>query len=281
MNLEIDIFNKVIELGERWKILGKWEDALNLLDGIVPVSKHISIDAQATVWIQIGRTLTDEALFGGKDNLDKRIDALEKAQTLAKNSDDKALLGDVYDAIGFSLHTSYLGSDRSQEPEKEMEFFQRGLDLRKKHGSSSQIAESTFHIGLVHDVIRQEYDKALPYHEEAYKLATEADDKLIISYAIRHIGFTKLAAEDIVGAKQAFAESLELREAIGFTPGIAFSLTTLARVEVTEGNNTQALALLKKARDILLSLGAEPRVAWITSMIEEITKETQLQNNSE
>ena len=273
--LEAEVNNKAIDLAEQWRIQGKWEDAITLLNGILPVSKHISNDTQAVVRLQIGRTLTDQALFGGKENFDIRKDVLSKAQELGEKSDDKMLLGNIYDAIGFSLHTSYLESDRSKEPEKEMDFFKHGLNLRRKHGSSSQVAESLFHIGLVHDVIRQEYDKALPYHEEAYKLATKTDNKLIMSYAIRHIGFTKLAAEDVAGAQQAFTESLELRETIGFKPGIAFSLVTLARVELMEDNNKQALAHLKKARELLSSLGATPRVKWIDSLIAEIPKELQ------
>ena len=268
--LETVVYNKAIELAERWKMLGKWEDAINLLNGIIPVAKNIDHEAQANVWLQIGRTLTDQALFGGKENSDKRKNALEKAQELAEKSGSKALLGDVYDAMGFSLHAAYLESDRSKEPEQEMDFFKLGLDLRKEHGSSSHIAESVFHIGLVHDVVRQEYDKALPYHQEAYKLAMEADEKLTMSYAIRHIGFTKLANEDIAGATEAFTESLELRQSIRFVPGVAFALATLARVSKMSGDIIQALNQFKEARDLLLLLGAEPQVAWINSHIAEI-----------
>lgn len=273
--LDTDIFNSTIELAGHCKMQGKWQDAINLLEGVDATTKDLSNHDQAKVQLEIGRTLTDEALFGGKENQAIRTNILYQALEYAKSHGDKALLGDVYDAIGFSLHTSYLESNKSQEPEKEMDFFKRGLDLRKEHGSSSQVAESVFHIGLVHDVIRQEYDKALPYHQEAYKLATETDDKLIMSYAIRHIGFTKLAVEDLAGAKQDFTESLELRESIGFKPGIAFSLATLARVELMENNNKQALAYLKKARKLLSSLGATPCVEWIDSLIAEIPKELQ------
>ena len=268
--LEAEVNNKAIELAEHWRIQGKWEDAIILLTGILPITKHISNDSQAVVWLQIGRTLIDEALFGGIENFDKRKYILSKAQELAEKSDNKMLSGNIYDAIGFSLHTSYLESDRSKEPEQEMDFFKRGLDLRKEHGSPSQIAESVFHIGLVHDVIRREYDLALPYHQQAYKLAKQAGDKLIMSYAVRHIGFTKLTQEDIEGATEAFSESLELRRSIRFIPGEAFALATLARMSKINGDNNRALNQLKEARDLLLSLGAEPRVVWIDSLIAEI-----------
>lgn len=272
--MEDEVFTSSTELIETWRIQGKWEDALRLLNGLLPVARAISKDAQTTVYLATGRVLTDQAMFGSKENLPKRINTLDQALHLAETSDNKALLGDVYDAIGFSLHASYLASDGSQESEQELDFFERGLDLRTKHGSSSHIAESTFHIGLVYDVIRQDYDKALPYHKEAYKLAQEADNKMIMSYAIRHIGFTKMAADDLAGAKQAFSESLELRESIGFVPGIAFALTTMARIEIMEKNNSEALLYFKKARTLFESLNADTPVAWISEQIESLTTKT-------
>ena len=230
--LTTEVDNKAMEIAERWRIQGEWDDALTLLYGIIPVAKRIGKGTQTAVWLQIGQILADEALFGGKENSNKREEALAKAEKLAEQSGKKALLGDVYDARGMSLHVSYLESDRSQEFEEEIDFFERGLDLRKEHGSLSQMAESTFHIGLVYDVVRQEYDKASVYHQEAYELAKEAGDKMIMSYAIRHIGYTRLVKEDIAGARKDLTESLELRRSLNFIPGTAFALAHLRMLKI-------------------------------------------------
>jgi len=197
---------------------------------------------------------------------------LKKAQSLAETSRDKVLIASIYDAIGLSLHVDFLNSDRSKELEDEFDFFEQGLELRKEHGTPEQVAESTFHVGLVYDVIRKEYEKALPYHEEAYKIATDEKDKLTASYAIRHIGFARFNTGDVDSAKQAFIESLELRKAIGFTPGIAFSLVTLAQVDVEQGDKTSALSRLIEARNLLATLGATPRVTWLEEQIAGITQ---------
>jgi len=270
-SIENELLDSALALTKNWKLLGKWSDAKTLLTGLHPVAKSLDKEAQANIWLQIGHILIDEALFGGLDNQEKRQEALEIAQSLAEASANKTLLGSVYDAIGFSLHTDYLNSDRSKEPENEFDFFERSLEIRKEHGTPIQVAESTFHIGLVYDVIRKEYDKALPYHEEAYKIATSKKDKLIASYAIRHIGFARLNADDVKTAKQAFTESLELREAIGFIPGIAFSLATLAQVDMQGGDEASALARFNKAREMLADLEATSRLIWLDEQIDSIT----------
>ena len=270
---EMQVLEAALSLVDSWRLQGSWQDAQTLLKGLPPVAAKINQGAMANVWLQMGRVLTDEGMFGGKDTLEKRQEAFDQALTLAESTKDESLIGDIYDAIGFSIHVAYLGGDRSQEPKNELEFFERGLELRKKAGTTGQIAESLFHIGLVFDVIRKDYDQALPYHEEAYKLACEVEDKVIASYAIRHIGFVRLAAEEVTAAHQALAESLALREAVGFIPGVAFALAALAHVDVLEGNKTKARERLESARKILEALGSTSRVAWIDQQITSLTED--------
>ncbi|MCP4543539.1 MAG: hypothetical protein GY832_41025 [Chloroflexi bacterium] len=267
---ETRVLKAASSLANTWRLEGNWQDAQTLLGGLYPVAAKISQDALANVWLQMGRVLTDEGMFGGKDTLQKRKEAFEQALALAESSKNTNLIGDVYDAIGFSIHAAYINSDKSQEPENELEFFERGLELRKKEGTAEQVAESLFHIGLVFDVIRKDYDQALPYHEQAYELACEAGDRITASYAIRHIGFARLAAEELAAAKKALVESLDLREAVGFAPGIAFALAALAHVDALEGDKAQALSRLERSRTILRSLEATSRVAWIDEQIASL-----------
>ena len=81
---EVEVFNNNLELTQKWNIQGKWNDAQILLSGLHAVAKYNDIDTQATVWMQIARVLSDEALFGGIDNQEKRWEALEKAQKEAQ-----------------------------------------------------------------------------------------------------------------------------------------------------------------------------------------------------
>ena len=249
---------------------GKWKDALAFLSDIAISAKDASPEIQIIIYLHTARILKDQASFGMINNINDRNDVLDKAFKLAKRIQNNALLGDVYDAMGSSLHTSYLQGDRKQEPQMEMKYFKRGLELRSKYGTNAKVAESTFHIGLVYDVIRKEHDKALQHHREAYKLAIEAENNLIASNAIRHIGFALLKTEDFTGAARAFAESLELRETARFIPGVAVALSTLAQIKVLEGNSADALTMFNKSKELFSTIGAESRVAWLNSQIAEI-----------
>jgi tetratricopeptide (TPR) repeat protein len=269
---EAHVLKVASSLVNTWRLQGNWQDARILLNGLHPVATKVAQSAMANVWLQIGRVMTDEGMFGGKDTLKERQEAFDQALALAEPTKNVSLIGSVYDAMGFSIHAAYIDGDRSQEPENELDFFERGLELRKKGGTVGQVAESLFHVGLVFDVIRKDYAQALPYHEEAYELACEAKDKVIASYAIRHIGFARLAADELAAAKQAFAESLELREAAGFTPGVAFALATLAHVDTLECDKTRARSRLERSRTILESLGATSRVAWIDNQMRSLVE---------
>ena len=264
---EVNVLMSALSLVESWRLAGQWQDAQILLQGLQPVAARIDQEAMAMVWLQLGRVLTEESMFGGVDTAVKRQAALEKAMTLAEPTNDANLMGNIYDALGFSLHAAYLDSDRSQEPTDELDFFERALTLRREQGTVAQVAESLFHVGLVYDVIRKDYEQALLYHQEAYQLASEAGDKVMASYAIRHIGFAHLAAEDTAAAEQAFLQSLTLREEAGFVPGVAFALPLLAHMDVLKGDKTSALSRLKRSQEILESLGATARVARIEEQI--------------
>lgn len=267
---EAKVLTAAFNLIDSWRLQGKWQEAKHLLEGLHPVAEMLGTEAMAKLWLYIGHVLTDQGMFGGQDTLEKREDALNRALELAKSSNNASLLGSVYDAMGFSLHITYVDSDRTKEPENELAFFQRGLELRKKGGTTAQVAESLFHVGIVYDVIRKDYEQALQYHQAAYDLACEADDKVTASYAIRHIGFAHAAAKDWEAAKRALTESLQLREAAGFTPGIAFAVAALAHLDMIQGDKKSALSQLNHSRVILESLGATSRVAWVDKHIASL-----------
>lgn len=267
---ESELLKLALELTDSWQLQGLWNDAQTLLNGLFPVTKKLGPAASGRIWLNLGKVLTDQSIFGAKETLSERSEAFDKALELAKKADDSSLIGDVYDATGFSIHVAYLGSDRSKEPGNELELFERGLDLRTQAGTAGQIAESTFHIGLVYDVIRKDYETALTYHNKAYQLASEADAKVIASYAIRHIGFARLAAQDLDGAKNALTESLVLRDAAGFHPGSAYALATLAHVENLLGNKDQARLHLERSHKIFEALEATSHANSIKEQISSL-----------
>lgn len=271
---ERHILQAALGLTARWRLQGRWQDAQTLLHGLQPVAKAIDKAAQAQVWLQLGLVLSDEGVFAGRDTWEMRQEALQQALALADAASESLLLGDVHDALGMSIHGHYLAGDRSTEPPDELAHFEKGLSLRRQGGTAVQVAESLFHIGLVYDVIRRNYDQAAVYHQQAYNMATKAGEKVIASYAIRHLGFAHMAAKDYASAKEALEESLRLREEAGFVPGAAFSIIALGHWYMTNDNKTAALAKLTQAREMLVALGATARVEWVDRHIATLEAES-------
>jgi tetratricopeptide (TPR) repeat protein len=257
-------------LAESWRIEGRWADAITLLYSLRPVATQQGHATLARMWLLAARVLTDQAIFGGFDTLAEREEALNQALTHAELAGEPSLLGGVWDAQGFSLHAAYLDGDRRTEPEHEMEYFERGLVLRQQANQSPEVAESLFHIGLVYGVVRHDHAQALPHFEEAYRLAQDSGDQVIASYAIRHIAFAHYAAGDIARARVGLEESLHLREAARFEPGVAMALIALASAEAALGDKTQAVTKLERARDIFEWLGATRRLAQVDEEIAQL-----------
>jgi tetratricopeptide (TPR) repeat protein len=266
---EAQLLEIALSVADKWRLQGEWRDAHTLLKGLQPVAARLDATAAVQVWVQLGRVLMDEGLFGDANTTAECREALQQALTLAESVDNPPLLGDVYDALGTSLHMEYLQGDRSQEPENEMSHFERGLELRRQGGTAVQIAESLFHVGLVYDVVRKESEQAAVYHQQAYDLAMEAGDKIIASYAIRHLGFTRWEADDKEGTAEALQESWRLRQEAGFVPGAAFALISLAQMDEIQGDKTAALPKFQQARAALASLGVTSRVQWLDEHIKE------------
>src|SRR5579859_680435 len=214
------VFSGAIQLAAAWQLAGRWDDALTFLAGLEPLARELGNQALATRALMVARVLTDQAMFGGADTQRDRETWLQTAYSYADQVADPALSGAIWDASGTSLHTAFLSTDRQHEPPDELTHFQRGLACRQQAGDGRGCAESLFHVGLVYGVVRQDHQQARPYFEEAYRLAQAAGDQVIASYAIRHIGFAQYDQHDLAAARASLAESLRLREAAGFVPGV-------------------------------------------------------------
>jgi len=261
------------ELSHIWRLRGRWDDALVLLRGMLPVAADQSDAALARICLALARVLIDEGGFGGYDTLAEREALLDEAQARADRAGEPLLLGDVLDARGMSLHTAFLESADRQEPADELKLFERGLALRRQGGDPRTIAESLFHVGLVYGVVRRDHARGLPYFEEAYRTAQMAGDLVVASYAIRHIAFAHHDAGKDDAARAGLVESLELRERAGFIPGVAMALVALGYADTDRGELDQAMAHLDRAKGIFLSLGAASRGPWVEQIAEELRQQ--------
>jgi tetratricopeptide (TPR) repeat protein len=189
--------------------------------------------------------LNEQAMFGGvgeaRDHAARELDRAE-ARLEAER--------------GRILHSRFL-VDRAQEDPRELEHFEASLAAARRAGDPRLEGWGRFWIGLVHQVVRGNGDAALPDLEAAYEAGLETGDTLLQSYAIRHLAFASDESGRHDDAWRGFEESLELRRADGFQPGVAAALLALAQTAREQGRTDEAAGLFAEARQTAQSCNAQ------------------------
>lgn len=193
--------------------------------------------------IERARLLYERAVFGGDASAlavaERELDAVEADLALAR---------------GRVVHARFL--EHRREDPHELALFERAARLYQTLGDIRGEAESLFWIGTFYQVVRGDDDAAVPALDQSYTLATQAGDKLTMSYALRHLGIAEHAAGRPDAARDRLEESVRLRREIGFLPGVAANLVGLAHIAAGQGRRNEALALVDEAGTIAEASGA-------------------------
>jgi hypothetical protein len=88
------------------------------------------------------------------------------------------------------------------------------------------------------------------------ELATETDDAMTMSEALRHLGIAEHAAGHLDGARLHLEESTRLRREAGAWPGVAANLVGLTYIAAGQDRRDDALKLIAEARAIAEDSGA-------------------------
>jgi hypothetical protein len=198
--------------------------------------------------------LYERAVFGGDAGAlalaDAELDGVEADLALAR---------------GRVLHARFLAAERDARTEdpREGPLFERAAALYRERGNRRGEAEALFWVGCYRQVVRGDSDGALPALERSYELARSEQDKLTMSYAVRHLGFADLAAGRLDAARSRLAESVRLRREIDFRPGVAAGLVALAHVAIETGDRDAALDLLAEAESVARGCGAHGVLRWV------------------
>jgi tetratricopeptide (TPR) repeat protein len=204
-----------------------------------------------------------------------RADLLNEQALFAGDADARAAAGRELDRAegrlclerGRVLHARFL-AEREEDP-RELELFERALELFRSAGDRAGEAEALFWVGLVHQVVRGERAAGEPYFGESYELARELGDAKLMSYDARHLGFVDYEAGRLDEAEQRFRESVELREREGFWPGVAAGLVTLAEVAAERGRRDEAKEHLARARELGERTGSHAFLRRADAVVEE------------
>jgi hypothetical protein len=205
---------------------------------------------QGQDWVGHAGELFEAAMFGGDasalDRSDDVLDAVEAPLSMAR---------------GKVLHVRFL-NDR-EENSQELVLFERAAELYQRLGDVSGEADALFWIGCWHQVVKGDGATGRPYFERSYTLAKSVDDRMTMSYAVRHLGFADKDAGHFDQARERLTESVSLRREIGFRPGEAAGLVALAYLAAETGNRSVAVSHLDEAQAVAESCGAKAVSGWI------------------
>ncbi|HEX5407109.1 MAG TPA: hypothetical protein VFX16_32940 [Pseudonocardiaceae bacterium] len=162
---------------------------------------------------------------------------------------DRATEAAVLNLLGWLMHFQAL--DRGCDPtfaDDEEALFRRALAIRRDIGDLGGVAGSLFGVGLVHQVLHDDFATAMPYFWEALELADEHADELTRSEVHRHVGFYHVfAAEQLDEGVRHLRISLDLRHSHGDDRWTPSGTLALGEAELARGNRTEAMKLLNEA----------------------------------
>jgi hypothetical protein len=176
----------------------------------------------------------------------------------------------VLDRQAMLMHFRALEGDLDEaDSDGEEALFQQALDIRRNLGDPAGTAASLFGVGLVHQVLRQDWTAAMPYYWEALELADQYGDLLLRSEVHRHVGFY-YAMSDLQSDKalEHLRISHELRAELGDPRWIPGGTVALGIAELADGLREQGLAHVRQAvaQAHEAGLSAE-RIAWMEQFL--------------
>ena len=188
---------------------------------------------------------------------DAAVDALRAALRRAEQSGDRGLVAEAQDLLALALDSRGKPSSDAAEGRALLE---SALAARRASGRACDIAETLFHLGLVHEhrdpAATSDLAQARAHYEEALAVATSAECRYEASFAERHLAGLAADRGDLTAARRGFERSLALRRAAGAALVIAPALTALADVLAEQGQSLQARALYEEAIETAQRIGS-------------------------
>lgn len=234
-----------------WRLRSRacWTDAAALLEP----------DAATDPAAALQRTdlLTERCLYTGKGWTDAD-DALRTAEALAH---DKAERGAAACARGHLAYASTLLKVRDRADEARVAL-SRAAALLAPGAAARPLLD--YRRGLIAQNIAGSPESARAAFRRAHAGATAQGDELLLSFTWRHLAALAMLDGELAEARQGFAESLRIREEMGYLVGTAPALISLADVETEPA----AGRLRAEAGRLFRLLGGVP--TWLAPRLEPV-----------
>ncbi|MFG3258336.1 hypothetical protein [Streptomyces sp. NPDC048172] len=234
----------------RLRSRGCWDDAAALLE---PHSEKVPDAA-------VGRAslLVERCMFTA-DGWAEAEDALRVAEAVAQDDDERGAAACERGQLAYA--STVLGvRDRTDEARSALG---RAAALLAPNAPGRALLD--FRRGLLAENLSDTPDAARAAYRRAHAGATSRDDLLLCSFTWRHLAGLALREGETAEARHGFAESLRLREELGFLVGMAPALASLADVEP----DPEASRLREEARRLFRLLGGVP--TWLAARLSPTT----------
>lgn len=200
----------------RLRSRGCWEDAAALLDPYAEASTAAALRRAAL--------LVEQCMFTA-DGWAGAEAALRAAEALAQDDEERGAAACERGQLAYTA--TVLGvRDRSDEARAAL-----GRAAALLPPTARGRAMLDYRRGLLAEHLSDTPQSALAAYRRAHAAATALDDELLCSFTWRHLAGLALRDGELAEARHGFAESLRLREELGFLVGMAPALTALADVE--------------------------------------------------
>jgi tetratricopeptide (TPR) repeat protein len=224
----------------------------------------MSVEPTISELVLEGEDALFEAAFRTDDFARART-CLSSARERARLEGDRAWEAAAADRLGFALHYENISrlmqgvAPTPAQIDAEETLFREAFEFREAAGDRAGIAQSSFGLGLVSQVLRRDWTSAMPRYWRALEIAEEIGDAVDLytrSEIHRHVGFYYLVVDKHLDEGVGHLErSLGLRRQLDDPRVIPSGLVALGDAELEAGNAGRAVDLLEEA--VQIARGAE------------------------
>ncbi|MFE9922578.1 hypothetical protein ACFYQA_13590 [Streptomyces sp. NPDC005774] len=182
-------------------------------------------------------------------------DALRTAEALADTDDERGAAACERGYLAYAA-TLFVVRDRADEARAALG---RAAALIPPGAPARALLD--FRRGLIAENLSRSPQSARAAYLRAHAGATAHADPLLLSGTWRHLAGLALREGELVEARHGFAESLRIREELGYLVGTAPALVSLADTET----EPEASRLREEARRLLRLLGGVP--TWLSRQL--------------
>ncbi|MFE0101858.1 hypothetical protein [Streptomyces sp. NPDC059009] len=230
-----------------WRLRSRacWADAAALLatrEGVAPALQRTAL-------------LVERCLFTGEGWAEAE-ESLRGAEALATGDDDRGVAACERGQLAYA--STVLGvRDRADEARTALG---RAAALLAPNAAGRPLLD--FRRGLIAEHIADSPQAAKAAYRRAHAGATVHADSLLLSFTWRHLAGLALREGELAEARHGFAESLRLREELGYLVGTAPALAALADAEP----EPEASHLRAEAARLFRLLGGVP--SWLAQHLK-------------